>query len=109
MGIKYNLKTRRLSRRKLGKVISPLNEKLKNVEWGEFKLGDLFKINPTKYYRLQNEEIINKNGKGFINVLKDKNVDIKNKTVAILGAGGAARAISIMLAKEGIKKIIVFN
>lgn len=63
MGIKYNLKTRRLSRRKLGKVISPLNEKLKNVEWGEFKLGDLFKINPTKYYRLQNEEIINKNGK----------------------------------------------
>lgn len=51
----------------------------------------------------------NTDGKGFINVLKDKNVDIKNKTVAILGAGGAARAISIMLAKEGIKKIIVFN
>jgi hypothetical protein len=32
---------------------------LKNVEWGEYKLGDLFKINPTKYYRLKNEEIIN--------------------------------------------------
>lgn len=48
---------------KLGKVETSLNEKLKNVKWGEFKLGDLFDINPTKYYRLQNEEIINKNGK----------------------------------------------
>jgi len=35
---------------------------LKNVEWGEFKLGDLFDINPTKYYRLQNEEIMSENG-----------------------------------------------
>jgi hypothetical protein len=32
------------------------------VEWGEFKLGDLFEINPTKYYRLQNEEIMSENG-----------------------------------------------
>jgi hypothetical protein len=35
---------------------------LKNVEWGEYKLGDLFEINPTKYYRLSNEEIISKEG-----------------------------------------------
>lgn len=56
---KYSNKTRNP---KLGKVISPLNEKLKNVEWGEFKLGDLFDINPTKYYRLKNEEILHKNG-----------------------------------------------
>ena len=26
-------------------------------------MGDLFEINPTKYYRLQNEEIISQNGK----------------------------------------------
>jgi hypothetical protein len=32
------------------------------VEWGEYKLGDLFEINPTKYYRLQNEEIMSENG-----------------------------------------------
>jgi len=25
-----------------GKIDSPLNEKLKTVKWGEFKLGDLF-------------------------------------------------------------------
>ena len=39
--------------------MTPLNERLKNVEWGEYKLGDLFEINPTKYYRYKNEEIIN--------------------------------------------------
>ena len=31
---------------------------LEQVEWGEFRLWDLFDINPTKYYRLSNEEII---------------------------------------------------
>lgn len=36
---------------------------MKNVVWGEIKLGDLFSINPTKYYRLKNEEILNVNGK----------------------------------------------
>jgi len=31
--------------------------------WCEFKLGDFFEINPTQYYKLQNEEIISKNSK----------------------------------------------
>jgi hypothetical protein len=34
-----------------------------NIEWKEFRLGDMFEIKPTKYYRLQNEEIISENGK----------------------------------------------
>lgn len=33
-----------------------------NLDWDEFKLDYLFKINPTKYYRLKNEEIINTEG-----------------------------------------------
>lgn len=33
------------------------------IEWGEFKIWDLFEINPTKYYKLKNDEIISKNGK----------------------------------------------
>ena len=49
-------------RQQPGKIDSPLNEKLKNVKWGEFQLGDLFEINPTKYYRLENSEIISQNG-----------------------------------------------
>lgn len=51
----------------------------------------------------------NTDGRGFTNVLKDKNIEIKDGTIAILGAGGAARAISIILAKEGVRKIVVFN
>lgn len=35
---------------------------LNSVKWGEFKLSELFEINPTKYYRLSNEEIISENG-----------------------------------------------
>jgi len=37
-------------------------KKLATVEWAEYKLGDLFEIKPTKYYRLRNEEIISDNG-----------------------------------------------
>ena len=33
------------------------------IEWGEFNLNYLFEINPTKYYKLSNEEIISKNWK----------------------------------------------
>jgi Type I restriction modification DNA specificity domain len=46
-----------------GKIDAPLQEKLNKVEWGEFKLGDLFDVNPTKYYRLSNEELISENGR----------------------------------------------
>jgi len=45
-----------------GKIDAPLNNKLSSVKWGEFRLGDLFEINPTKYYRLKNEEILSANG-----------------------------------------------
>ena len=31
--------------------------------WGEFRLWELFEINPTKYYKLSNEEIISENWK----------------------------------------------
>ena len=43
-------------------MTASLNKKLRTVKWGEYKLGDLFAINPTKYYRLKNEEIISANG-----------------------------------------------
>lgn len=33
------------------------------IKFSPHKLGDLFEINPTKYYRLQNKEIISNNGK----------------------------------------------
>lgn len=51
----------------------------------------------------------NTDGKGFTDVLKDKDIEVKNKSIAILGAGGASRAISIRLAKQEIKEIVIFN
>lgn len=41
---------------------APLSKRLNEVRWGEFKIGDLFEINPTKWYKLTNEEIISENG-----------------------------------------------
>lgn len=45
-----------------GQIKTPTDLTLQNVVWGEYKLGDLFDINPTKYYKLKNEEILSKNG-----------------------------------------------
>lgn len=45
-----------------GEIQLPSNLMLQNIQWGEYKLGDLFEIKPTKYYKLKNEEILNENG-----------------------------------------------
>ena len=44
---------------------------------------------------------------GFINPLLKENVEIKDKTAVILGAGGACRAVVCGLIKQGIKNIIL--
>lgn len=44
---------------------------------------------------------------GFINPLLKENVEIKDKTTVILGAGGACRAVVCGLIKQGIKNIIL--
>ena len=62
MGSFQLVKTWKRTEQHAGKVDARLTEMLNEVEWGEFKLGDLFEINPTKYYRLSNEEIISVNG-----------------------------------------------
>ena len=58
--------------------------------------------------------IVNKNGKwcgyntdgdGFVNSLMYENTDVNGKNVLMLGAGGAARAISYKLCKNGINRL----
>jgi len=51
----------------------------------------------------------NTDGKGFLTSLKDAGVSPQGKTVMILGAGGAARAISVECALAGAEKIIIVN
>ena len=58
MGSFYALEKPSIGGRPPGKIEASLNKKLQAVKWGEYELGSLFDINPTKYYRLSNEEIL---------------------------------------------------
>ena len=51
----------------------------------------------------------NTDGKGFKTTLLNDGVDLRNKRIALLGAGGAARAISVELANAGASFIQVVN
>ncbi|MBS4540016.1 shikimate dehydrogenase [Clostridium sp. D2Q-11] len=51
----------------------------------------------------------NTDGLGFIKSLEERNINLNNKNVLILGAGGASRAIAMTLANEGIHKLHITN
>lgn len=51
----------------------------------------------------------NTDGKGFLTSLRENGVDPAGKTVTLLGAGGAARAVSVELALAGAKHIHIIN
>lgn len=52
----------------------------------------------------------NTDGKGFLtSLVNEGNVDPKGKKVVVLGAGGAARAITVELALAGVEHITVIN
>lgn len=51
----------------------------------------------------------NTDGKGFLLSLKQNGIDPKGLHVAILGAGGAARAIAVELASHGARRIAIIN
>jgi shikimate dehydrogenase len=51
----------------------------------------------------------NTDGKGYMMSLKDNGISPEGKNVMILGAGGAARAISVECALAGAKKITIAN
>ncbi|WP_196594290.1 shikimate dehydrogenase [Pectinatus sottacetonis] len=49
----------------------------------------------------------NTDHEGFINALSTINFSVKNKIAAVLGAGGAARAVIYSLLKAGVKKLYI--
>ena len=51
----------------------------------------------------------NTDGKGYLMSLQDEKEDVAGKNITILGAGGAARAISVECALAGAKKIAIVN
>lgn len=48
-------------------------------------------------------------GVGFMDAVAENGVDLKGKTMTLLGAGGAATAILVQAALDGLKEIHVFN
>jgi len=62
--------------------------------------------------------VINENGylkgyntdmDGFLEPIKNRNIEIKNSNALLLGAGGAARAIIAGMAKEKVKHVTIIN
>lgn len=62
--------------------------------------------------------IVNKEGKlygyntdmfGFIESIKSRDLTLENKTVAVLGTGGAAKAVVVGLLNEKVKEILIFS
>lgn len=51
----------------------------------------------------------NTDGTGFIRSLEEHGFDPKGKRALLLGAGGAARAIAVALARAGIKELYIHN
>ncbi|AXX65563.1 MAG: shikimate dehydrogenase [Lactobacillus sp.] len=48
-------------------------------------------------------------GTGFMQSLKDENLDITGEKMVLVGAGGAGTAIAIQAALDGVKEIALFN
>ena len=51
----------------------------------------------------------NTDAPGLIRALKAENVQIKDREVVVIGAGGVSRAACMILAKEGAKRIYLLN
>ena len=51
----------------------------------------------------------NTDGIGFVNNLKSHGVEVKDKTITLMGGGGAGTAIFVQLALDGAKEIMIFN
>jgi len=52
----------------------------------------------------------NTDGRGYVrSLVEETQVSLKDKRILIVGAGGAARAVGVSLAREGVKQITVAN
>lgn len=51
----------------------------------------------------------NTDGMGYMRMLKEEGVDVIGKKMTLLGAGGAATAIAVQAALDGVKEISIFN
>lgn len=48
-------------------------------------------------------------GEGAVSSLRDNGVDVKDRKIVVVGAGGAATAIQVQCAIDGAREIVIFN
>lgn len=102
-------------------------ESLKKIMISGFNVTIPHKVEMIKFLDVVNDDcsiigatntVSNDNGKligyntdmeGFLDPLKRKRVDLKGSKILLIGAGGAARAITTGLAREKAKKITIAN
>jgi len=51
----------------------------------------------------------NTDATGFLRALTEKGIEVRGKKAMILGAGGASRAVSLILADSGAERLIILN
>lgn len=49
----------------------------------------------------------NTDGRGFLESLRERNIDLSGKRVILLGAGGAAKAVAAVLAQQPIAEMVI--
>ncbi len=57
--------------------------------------------------RVQDGQLIGENtdGKGFVTSLMETGIELKERTISVLGSGGAARAVAVECAISGVKTV----
>ena len=48
-------------------------------------------------------------GEGYVNMLRDKGIEIAGKKITVCGAGGAGTAIAVQCALDGARAVSIFN
>ena len=48
-------------------------------------------------------------GEGYVNMLRDKGIEVAGKKVIVCGAGGAGTAIAVQCALDGARAVSIFN
>lgn len=72
---------------------------------------EAFLIGAVNTVKNQNGRLIgyNTDGRGYVKMLDDGNVNYKNQKVVICGAGGAGRSVAIAMANAGAAEIAIFD
>lgn len=89
-------------------VSSNSNDRLKNllINIGENNISEKIIVQPEKAYGYKG---YNTDMLGLRRQIKEDGISLKDETVVILGAGGAAKAVVYMCLLEGAKKIYLLN